>query len=123
MPYRLVDDFLPVLIVRREGAADAASVANMLGWVEKLTLQLLKARRAQFGSSSEQLDRQIALIEAEPLEEQSAAEAVAKRQAANRANADRRLPVHLTARLGGDRPLRRCAPSPPAPLATGGKTG
>lgn len=35
MPYRLVADFLPVLVVRRDGTADAASVAEMLGWVEK----------------------------------------------------------------------------------------
>ncbi len=31
--YLLVDDFLPVLFVRRIGAVDAAGVTQMLGWV------------------------------------------------------------------------------------------
>ena len=81
--------------LQRALQASQAEVALLKLTVEKLTLQLLKARRAQFGSSSEQLDRQIALIQAEPLDEQRAAEAAAKRKAANRANADRRLPAHL----------------------------
>jgi len=71
-----------------------AEIALLKLTVEKLTLQLLKARRAQFGSSSEQLDRQIALIEREPLDEQRAA-AVADKSAAHRESVDRRLPPHL----------------------------
>lgn len=71
-----------------------AQIALLKLTVEKLTLQLLKARRAQFGSSSEQLDRQIALIEGEPLDEQRAA-AVAAKAAANRESVDRSLPSHL----------------------------
>jgi transposase len=64
--------------------------------IEKLTLQLLKARRAQFGSSSEQLDdRQIALIEAEPLDRFSAPAAAVKPEAANVEPVDRQLPAHL----------------------------
>ena len=62
--------------------------------VEKLTLQLLKARRAQFGRSSEQLDRQFVLIEGEVLDEVPAAKVVAKDAAANDAR-DRKLPAHL----------------------------
>ena len=74
--------------------ASQAEVVLLRLTVEKLTLQLLKARRAQFGSSSEQLDRQIALIEGEALDEQSAA-AVPAKAAANREGVDRRLPAHL----------------------------
>ena len=64
--------------------------------VDKLTLQLLRARRAQFGRSSEQLDDpQIALIEGAPLYEQPAPKAAAKPEAANSATLDRQLPEHL----------------------------
>jgi hypothetical protein len=35
VPYRLIDDFLPVLVVRREGPADVASVTEMLTWVRR----------------------------------------------------------------------------------------
>jgi transposase len=80
--------------LQRALAASQAQVALLTLTVEKLTLQLLKARRAQFGSSSEQLDRQIVLIEGEPLDEQRAA-AIAAKTAANRESADRRLPPHL----------------------------
>ena len=80
--------------LQRALAASQAEVALLKLTVEKLTLQLLKARRAQFGSSSEQLDRQIVLIEGEPLDEQRAA-AVAAKTAANRDSVDRRLPPHL----------------------------
>ena len=81
--------------LQRALAASQAEVALLKLTVEKLTLQLLKARRAQFGSLSEQLDRQIALIESEPLDEQRAAEIAAKREAVNRERVDRQLPAHL----------------------------
>jgi transposase len=64
--------------------------------VDKLTLQLLRARRAQYGRSSEQLDDvQIALIEGAPLYELPAPKAVPKPEAANGAGIDRQLPAHL----------------------------
>lgn len=51
--------------------------------VDKLTLQLLRARRARYGRSSEQLDDpQIALIEGTPLYEHPAPKAVPKADAA-----------------------------------------
>ena len=47
--------------------------------VDKLALQLLRARRAQYGRSSEQLDDpQIALIEGQPLYEHPAPKAAPK---------------------------------------------
>jgi transposase len=64
--------------------------------VDKLTLQLLRSRRSQFGRSSEQLDDpQIALIEGAPLYEQPTPKAAAKPEAANSATLDRQLPEHL----------------------------
>ena len=64
--------------------------------VDKLTLQLLRARRAQYGRSSEQLDDpQIALIEGAPLYEHPAPKAAPKPDAANSAGIDRQLPAHL----------------------------
>lgn len=35
MPYRLLDDFAPLLVVQRDGVADAASVGSMLAWVKQ----------------------------------------------------------------------------------------
>ena len=64
--------------------------------VDKLTLQLLRARRAQYGRSSEQLDDpQIALIEGAPLYEHPAPKSASKAEAANSAGIDRQLPAHL----------------------------
>ena len=64
--------------------------------VDKLTLQLLRARRAQYGRSSEQLDDpQIALIEGAPLYEHPAPKAAPKADAANSVGIDRQLPAHL----------------------------
>ena len=64
--------------------------------VDKLALQLLRARRAQYGRSSEQLDDpQIALIEGAPLYEHPAPKAAQKPDAANSAGIDRQLPAHL----------------------------
>lgn len=64
--------------------------------VDKLRLQLLRARRAQYGRSSEQLDDpQIALIEGGPLYEPPAPKQAAKAPAANNDGVDRHLPAHL----------------------------
>ena len=73
-----------------------SEVALLKLMVDKLTLQLLRARRAQYGRSSEQLDDpQIALIEGAPLYEHPAPKAVPKPEAANGAGIDRQLPAHL----------------------------
>ena len=71
-------------------------VAMLKLLVDKLKLQLLRARRAQFGPTSEQLENpQIALLQAEPLDEHPAPKEVAKAEAANSDGIDRRLPAHL----------------------------
>ena len=73
-----------------------SQVAFLKLMVDKLTLQLLRARRAQYGRSSEQLDDpQIALIEGAPLYEHPAPKPASKTEAANSAGLDRQLPAHL----------------------------
>ncbi len=73
-----------------------SEVAFLKLMVDKLKLQLLRARRAQYGCSSEQLDDpQIALIEGGPLYEPPAPKAEPKAQAANGSGVDRQLPAHL----------------------------
>jgi len=73
-----------------------SEVALLKLMVDKLKLQLLRARRAQFGRSSEQLDDpQIALIEGGPLYEPPAPKPAVKAPAANNAGLDRHLPAHL----------------------------
>ncbi len=73
-----------------------SQVAFLKLMVDKLTLQLLRVRRARFGSSSEQLDDpQIALIEGAPLYEHPAPKSASKTEAANSAGIDRQLPAHL----------------------------
>ena len=73
-----------------------SQVAFLKLMVDKLTLQLLRARRAQYGRSSEQLnDPQIALIEGAPLYEHPAPKLASKTEAANSAGMDRQLPAHL----------------------------
>lgn len=73
-----------------------SEVALLKLMVDKLTMQLLRARRAQFGRSSEQLDdAQIALIETEPLYELAPIKTPAKAEAANSDGVDRHLPAHL----------------------------
>jgi len=73
-----------------------AEVAFLKLMVDKLALQLLRARRAQYGRSSEQLDDpQIALLEGGPLYEHPAPKAVPKPEAANSPGIDRQLPAHL----------------------------
>ena len=64
--------------------------------IDKLTLQLLRARRVQYGRSSEQWDDpQIALIEGQPLYKHPAPKATPKPDAANSPSVDRQLPAHL----------------------------
>lgn len=63
--------------------------------VDKLKAQLLRRLRAQFGPSSEQLDRQLALIEGRPLDELVPTKTAAKGVAANETPIDRKLPEHL----------------------------
>ena len=73
-----------------------SEVALLKLMVDKLKLQLLRARRAQYGRSSEQLDdSQIALIEGGPLYEAPAPQPAAKAPAANNEGVDRQLPAHL----------------------------
>ena len=73
-----------------------SQVAFLKLMVDKLTVQLLRARRARFGSSSEQLDDpQMALIEGAPLYEHPAPKSASKTEAANNAGIDRQLPAHL----------------------------
>ena len=89
MPYT-IDSLLRVVEERD------SQVAFLKLMVDKLTLQLLRARRAQYGSSSEQLDDpQIALIEGAPLYEHPAPKPAPKPDAANSAGLDRQLPAHL----------------------------
>ena len=76
--------------------ARESEVALLKLMIDKLTLQLLRARRAEFGRSSEQFDdAQIALIEGEPLDEVAPAKPSAKPDGANDAGIDRHLPAHL----------------------------
>jgi transposase len=71
-------------------------VAFLKLMVDKLKLQLLRARRAQYGQSSEQLDDpQIALIEGEPLDGIAPRKTPPKTEAANSQGIERQLPAHL----------------------------
>ena len=73
-----------------------AEVVLLKLMVDKLKLQLLRSRRARFGSSSEQLDDpQIALLDEEPLYEVPAPIVPAAPDAANAPQIDRKLPAHL----------------------------
>ena len=89
MPY-IIDSLLRVVEERN------SQVAFLKLMVDKLALQLLRARRARFGSSSEQLDDpQTALIDGAPLYEHPAPKPAPKPDAANSAGLDRQLPAHL----------------------------
>ena len=64
--------------------------------VDKLKLQVLRGNRARFGATSEQLNSpQMALLEGQPLYELPAPKAPVKKDAANGAEVDRKLPSHL----------------------------
>jgi transposase len=89
-PPHTVDALLRVVEARD------AEVALLKLMVEKLKMQLLRRTRALFGASSEHLDgTQLALIERRPLDELLVPEPVAKRDAANMPEVDRKLPAHL----------------------------
>jgi transposase len=89
-PPPTVDALLRVLEVRE------AEVVLLKLMIDKLKLQLLRRVRAQFGSSSEQLeDPQMALIEGVPLYELPTPNKPAKADAANMPEVDRKLPAHL----------------------------
>ena len=82
-------------LLRVVQARDAEVVLLRLT-IDKLTLQLLRARRAQFGCSSEQLDdAQLSLVEGELLDEHPARETPAKVLVAEAQRVDRQLPKHL----------------------------
>ena len=73
-----------------------SEVALLKLMVDKLKLHQLRARRAQYGRSREQLnDLQIALIEGGPLYEPPPPKPAAKAPAANNDGVDRHLPAHL----------------------------
>ena len=73
-----------------------SEVAFLKLMIDKLTVQLLRARRAQYGRSSEQQDdAQIVLIEGAPLYGHPASKASPKTVAANSEGIERQLPAHL----------------------------
>ena len=101
-PTPLTIDALLRVIAERD-----AEVALLKLMVDKLKLQLLRARRAQFGRSSEQLDDpQIALIEGAPLYEHPAPKAAPKTKPRKPRRRDRKLPEHLPRETRVHRPAR-----------------
>lgn len=84
-----VDELLRVIQARD------AEVALLKLKIDKLTLQLLRRTRAQYGASSERFDdAQLALLEAAPLDERCSPRPASK-PAANDKAVDRSLPGHL----------------------------
>lgn len=77
--------------------------------VDKLKLQLLRRVRSEFGTSSEQLDAQINLIDITAVRAQSAAAAPAKTAPANAPEIDRSLPAHLPREAQVHRPVATAA--------------
>jgi len=89
-PAHTVDSLLRVV------QAYEAEVALLKLMVDKLKLQVLRGNRARFGATSEQLNSpQMALLEGQPLYELPAPKAPVKKDAANGAEVDRKLPSHL----------------------------
>ena len=88
-PTPTIDSLLRVIEVRD------SEVALLKLMVDKLKLQLLRRVRAEFGTSSEQLDAQINLIEVTAALAQPAAAAPARTAPANAPEIDRSLPAHL----------------------------
>ena len=84
-----IDSLLRVIEVRD------SEVALLKLMVDKLKLQLLRRVRAEFGTSSEQLDAQINLIDFTAVQAQPTAAAPAKAAPANAPEIDRGLPAHL----------------------------
>lgn len=98
-PPHTVDALLRVVEARD------AEVALLKPMVEKLKMQLLRRTRALLGASSEHLDgTQLALIERRPLDELLVPKPVAKRDAANMPEVDRKLPAHLPRDMRVHRP-------------------
>lgn len=91
-PTPTIDSLLRIIEVRD------SEVALLKLMVDKLKLQLLRRVRSEFGTSSEQLDAQINLIEVGTTQASLAAAAPAasdKPTAANAPEIDRSLPAHL----------------------------
>ncbi|WP_088279039.1 IS66 family transposase [Ideonella sp. A 288] len=88
-PTPTIDSLLRVIEARD------SEVALLKLMVDKLKLQLLRRVRAEFGSSSEQLDTQINLIDFTAVQTQPAAAAPARTPPANAPEIDRSLPSHL----------------------------
>ena len=77
--------------------------------VDKLKLQLLRRVRAEFGTSGEQLDAQINLIDITAALAQPVAGAPAKTAPANAPEIDRSLPAHLPRQAQVHRPVATAA--------------
>ncbi|MCX2864871.1 IS66 family transposase zinc-finger binding domain-containing protein [Paucibacter sp. PLA-PC-4] len=88
-PTPTIDSLLRVIEARD------SEVALLKLMVDKLKLQLLRRLRSEFGTSSEQLDAQINLIDIGATPAPLAAVAPAKTNAANAPEIDRSLPAHL----------------------------
>ena len=77
-----------------------SEVALLKLMVDKLKLQLLRRARSEFGTSSEQLDAQINLIDIAAVPAQPVPAAPAKAAPANAPEIDRSLPAHLPREIG-----------------------
>jgi transposase len=93
-----IDSLLRVIEVRD------SEVALLKLMVDKLKLQLLRRVRSEFGTSSEQFDAQITLIDITAVQAQPAAAAPAKTAPANAPEIDRSLPAHLPRQAQVHRP-------------------
>ena len=102
-PTPTIDSLLRVIEVRD------SEVALLKLMVDKLKLQLLRRVRAEFGTSSEQLDAQINLIDITAVQAQPAAAAPAKTAPANAPEIDRSLPAHLPREAQVHRPVATAA--------------
>ena len=102
-PNPTIDSLLRVIEVRD------SEVALLKLMVDKLKLQLLRRVRAEFGTSSEQLDAQINLIDTAAVQAQPAAAAPAKTAPANAPEIDRSLPAHLPREAQVHRPVATAA--------------
>ena len=102
-PTPTIDSLLRVIEARD------SEVALLKLMVDKLKLQLLRRVRAEFGTSSEQLDAQINLIDITAVQAQPAAAAPAKTAPANAPEIDRSLPAHLPREAQVHRPVATAA--------------
>ena len=88
-PTPTIDSLLRVIEVRD------SELALLKLMVDKLKLQLLRRVRAEFSTSSQQLDAQINLIDIPATQAQPAAGAAARTAPANAPEIDRSLPAYL----------------------------